>query len=66
MTSFWSAIALPVTLRLIVDARVDRFDRFDDRPEHVLERLVLLLQHSKVGHHLPLFLALRGDRRHDT
>ena len=58
MTSFWSAMRLAVGLRLIVDARVDRLDRFGDRPEQVLQRLVLLLQHPEVGHQLPLFLAL--------
>ena len=67
MTSFWSASALPVLLACssMRSRRVDRLDRVGDRSEQVLEQLVLLLQHPHVGHHLPLFPALRGGRRHE-
>src|SRR5690606_9718620 len=48
---------------LIVELRVEGPQRLAERAEHLLELLLLLLEHADLGHHLLVDTVLRGRRR---
>ena len=47
--------------RLVVELRAERLQRVGEPAEHLLELLLLFLQHADLGHHLLVLLV--GRRR---